>query len=133
MEAKQFYRSEIIRAIRVWLQDLTDSELENTDAVVEGALDQANDGITGNMTGSYYCSSYNAQKAVDECHLLWCDEFRIFVEQDMGVSLCAIIGMGPEVVDVWARCWAQGCLVFEDDVLELIESERKSRRRQRRH
>jgi hypothetical protein len=61
------------------------------------------DSVTGNGSGSYTFSTWQAQQNVAE--IIWDDDFARDVEE-FGYTLADLVEMGPERVDVLARCMA---------------------------
>lgn len=64
-----------------------------------------NDSVTGNGSGSYYFSSYNAKKAVSE--IIWDEEFEDMC-REWGMDGADLLAKGPEGLDVCLRCYALG-------------------------
>lgn len=76
------------------------------------------DSVTGNGSGSYTMSTYQAKENTAE--LIW-DDDAIKVFKDYGYDGIPT-ERGPEAVDVMARCLALDCLMYE---LEEYYNEKK--------
>lgn len=86
------------------------SEFESFDDAYENLYDKfwIDDGVTGNLSGSYTCNTYKAEENL--CHNMdllidACDEF--------GQSICDAIERGAEYCDVTIRCYLLGSVLCE--------------------
>ena len=75
----------------------------------------ANDSVTGNASGSYYCNAYAAEEAI--CHNL----DLLGEALDAFGGLCDILKDGAEAADVTIRCYLLGECIAE--ALEEIEED----------
>ncbi len=73
------------------------------------------DSVTGNGSGSYTFSTYQAQQNIAE--LLFDDDFVDELEGNFGGNLVDLIKRGAECVDVTARCLA----LYYVDIDEIME------------
>ena len=73
------------------------------------------DSVTGNGSGSYTFSTYQAEQNIAE--LLFDDDFIDELEQTFGGNLGDLIKRGAEAVDVTARCLA----LYYVDIDEILE------------
>lgn len=101
--------------------DLTDFDDEDDfkDCLIDILVDE--DGITGNISGSYYCNSYKAQEALNgNMDLLRdaCEELDLSNEE-VGERF---LDGDFEYFDCIVRCYIATCTnVIEDAVDELLE------------
>ena len=73
------------------------------------------DSVTGNGSGSYTFSTYQAEQNIAE--LLFDDDFIDELEGNFGGNLGDLIKRGAEAVDVTARCLA----LYYVDIDEILE------------
>lgn len=73
------------------------------------------DSVTGNGSGSYTFSSYEASQNISE--LIFDDDFIDELEGNFGENLGDLIKRGAEAVDVTARCLA----LYYVDIDEILE------------
>lgn len=75
-----------------------------------------NDSVTGNASGSYYCSSYRAEEALSHNWDLLAEAL-----EEFGQSGTDILKEGAEAMDVTIRCYLLGQCIAE--ALEEIEDD----------
>lgn len=75
-----------------------------------------NDSVTGNASGSYYCSSYRAEEALSHNWDLLAEAL-----EEFGQSGTDILKEGAEAMDVTVRCYLLGQCIAE--ALEEIEDD----------
>ena len=73
------------------------------------------DSVTGNGSGSYTFSTYQAQQNISE--LIFDDDFIDELEGNFGGNLGDLLKRGAEAVDVTARCLA----LYYVDIDEILE------------
>lgn len=78
------------------------------------------DSVTGNGSGSYTFSTYQAQQNISE--LIFDDDFIDELEGNFGGNLGDLLKRGAEAVDVTARCLAL-YYVDIDEILEELKDE----------
>lgn len=104
---KYEYKYEVMKAVEEWIDEHEDEikawkDEYDEDEVKSYIYDDCfiDDGVTGNASGSFYCSTWQAESAL--CHN-WdlineaADEF----DYDLG----DLLAKGPETVDVIIRCY----------------------------
>lgn len=77
------------------------------------------DTVTGNGSGSFTFSAYEAQQNISE--LIFDEDFINALQWSFGQDLGDLIKKGAEAVDVTARCLA----LYEFDIIEIIEEIRE--------
>lgn len=120
------YKKETLEAIALYASDNRDTAREllemSEDDRAEHFRDAYNtDSITGNATGSFYCSAYAAQKQIDKSGILWEDDFIDWLG-DMCLDLGEQLKRGAECVDVLARCWVLESVLSDSDICEALRS-----------
>ena len=123
---KHDYETEIRNDLADWLRETADydhmtaDDFENARERLEDEAWTA-DSVTGNGSGSYYCSTWKAEEAI--CHNL---DLLAEALRDFGDTGADILEKGAEACDVTIRCYLLGQVfgdVFEKVLDELREKE----------
>lgn len=86
------------------------SEFDSFEDAYENLYDRfwIDDGVTGNMSGSYTCSTYKAEENL--CHNM---DLLIDACNEFGQSIGDAIERGAEYCDVTIRCYLLGSVLSE--------------------
>lgn len=112
------YREAMTEDVKEWIKENVDLTEWTEDR--EGLEQQLNDdlwtedSITGNVSGSYYCNSYNAEESIAHNWDLLNEALDEFGQNDINV-----IKKGAEWADVTIRCYLLGFVI--SDVLDEME------------
>ena len=102
------------------LEHINEWVFEDRDELEEIANDElwADDNVTGNASGSYYCNAWNAEEAL--CHN-W--DLLEEVANEFGQDVGELFSDGPELCDVTIRCYLLGRAI--SDAIDELEEEGK--------
>lgn len=112
------YREAMTEDVKEWIKENIDLTEWTEDR--EGLEQQLNDdlwaedSITGNASGSYYCNSYNAEESIAHNWDLLNEALDEFGQNNINV-----IEKGAEWADVTIRCYLLGFVI--SDVLDEME------------
>ena len=100
--------------------EVTLADYADRDELAEKLNDDlwANDSVTGNASGSYYCNSWKAEEALSHNWDLLAEALREF-----GQDGTDILEKGAEAMDVTIRCYLLGQAISEvlDDMKDELE------------
>lgn len=94
------YEKEIEEDIECYLDEQGYNDSDYPD--IETLHDELwiDDSVTGNGSGSYYCSTWKAERCLAHNWNMLLD-----MVEDTGADLGELVLGGPEVADVYIRCW----------------------------
>lgn len=123
MSEKYNYLEAVKEDVREYINNeielLDFSSLEELEEKVNNDL-WINDGVTGNVSGSYYCNSWKAEEALSHNWDLLAEALENF-----GQDGTDILKQGAEAMDVTIRCYLLGQAIAEvleeDNIEEKLE------------
>lgn len=101
------------------LEHMGEWDFDDRDELEQVANDELwiDDSVTGNASGSYYCSIWKAEEAL--CHN-W--DLVIDIMDEGGIEASDLV-KGPEWLDVTIRCWLLGAAIAQ--AIDELEADRK--------